>query len=226
MGRPWMPFYIGDYLRDTQHLTLAQHGAYMFLIWHYWEHGGLPKTDAEVCQIARVSRRNWARFKATLVPFFVMPGWHHKRIDAELQKYEKGRQQKVLAGLASGNARSAKRAKMAQKAGHSGRTAVGQPFERPDSKKEREESSFLVESHRVQRGLVEGADTTAVQQASEGPSSLATALPGGRAPSLGEDPAASVPPDRLNASSSVGLSNGHMTASAALVSVLKAKGWT
>jgi uncharacterized protein YdaU (DUF1376 family) len=31
------------YLGDTGHLTNAQHGSYLLLIFHYWRTGGLPE---------------------------------------------------------------------------------------------------------------------------------------------------------------------------------------
>lgn len=39
--RPWMAFYVADYLADTLHLSATEHGAYLLLISHYWVHGGL-----------------------------------------------------------------------------------------------------------------------------------------------------------------------------------------
>lgn len=32
----YMPFLVGDYLRDTRHLSLGEHGAYILLLSHYW----------------------------------------------------------------------------------------------------------------------------------------------------------------------------------------------
>lgn len=82
-ARPWMPFYIADYLADTAHLGALQSGAYVHLIMHYWQHGKLPDNDAALARIARVTPAEWRRERPVIVAFF-QDGWKHKRIDAEL----------------------------------------------------------------------------------------------------------------------------------------------
>ena len=52
---PWMPLYVGDYRADTTHLNATQHGAYLLLIMHYWQHGGLPDDDEQLARIACMS---------------------------------------------------------------------------------------------------------------------------------------------------------------------------
>lgn len=83
MSRPWMPLYIADYLADTAHLNAAQSGAYLHLIMHYWQTGGLPNDDDALARIARLTSREWRRERETLSAFFE-DGWRHKRIDIEL----------------------------------------------------------------------------------------------------------------------------------------------
>lgn len=57
---PFMKFYPGDYLADTQHLTTEQHGAYMLILMAMWTNDGwVPSDRKKLARIARVSTRRW-----------------------------------------------------------------------------------------------------------------------------------------------------------------------
>ena len=58
--RPWMPLYVGDYRADTNHLSAAQHGAYLLLIMHYWQHDGLPEDDRSLQKISGLTPHQWS----------------------------------------------------------------------------------------------------------------------------------------------------------------------
>lgn len=84
----WMPFYWGDYLRDTMHLRTEGHGAYMLLIGHYWHNGRpLPDDDDYLRAVTKLDPKAWGKLKPTLAAFFdVGDGvWRHKRVDDELE---------------------------------------------------------------------------------------------------------------------------------------------
>lgn len=50
----WYPRYPGDYMRDTAHLSLVEHGAYTVLLDHYYSTGGpLPEDVADLMRICR-----------------------------------------------------------------------------------------------------------------------------------------------------------------------------
>lgn len=112
-SRAWMPFYIGDYRRDTAHLTTEEHGAYFLLIIHYWETGPLVADDRQLARIAGLSLKRWMAVRATLKSFFLNPAtqnlsqhlldgrWHHKRIDEELAKAENISTKRRLAAMRS-----------------------------------------------------------------------------------------------------------------------------
>jgi uncharacterized protein YdaU (DUF1376 family) len=84
---PYMKFYIGDYLGDTQHLTALQHGAYLLLIMAYWQRRGpLPNDDDKLARIARCTSAEWERCKSDVLAFFEEREGvlYHHRIDREL----------------------------------------------------------------------------------------------------------------------------------------------
>jgi uncharacterized protein YdaU (DUF1376 family) len=110
MSRPWMPFYIGDYLRDTANLTTVQHGAYLLLIMHYWEHGNLPHNERELAAIARMPPKQWRAICDPIAKLF-KGNWTHKRIDEELAKADRVQVQRKIAGAKGGFRSSMKRAK-------------------------------------------------------------------------------------------------------------------
>lgn len=105
MSRPWMPMYWGDYLRDTKHLSLEEHGAYLLLIAHYWTHGGLPDDEAGRRNIVGLSgwhfMRKWRSICLAIAPLFD-ENWRHKRIDAELEKHRIISEKRALAGFKGG----------------------------------------------------------------------------------------------------------------------------
>jgi uncharacterized protein YdaU (DUF1376 family) len=101
MGRAWMPLYVGDYLRDTRDLNTLQHGAYLLLIVHYWQHNALPADDARLAAIAGLSAAQWRRIREPVQAKF-SEGWRHKRIEAELAKLDRVVMQRRLAGRSGG----------------------------------------------------------------------------------------------------------------------------
>lgn len=86
-AKPWMPLWIADYRADTGHLSAAEHGAYLLLIMHYWQTGGLPDDDRQLARIACMAPVEWKRARPVLVEFFDA-GWKHGRIEKELQHAE------------------------------------------------------------------------------------------------------------------------------------------
>ena len=105
---PWMPLNIADYLADTAHLGPAEHGAYLLLIMHYWQHGGLPDDDRRLARIARMTEEEWSGVRDTIAGFF-RDGWQHKRIDRELADAYELTAKRSAAGKAGASARYGKR---------------------------------------------------------------------------------------------------------------------
>lgn len=94
MGRRCVNFYkhyIGDFQRDTGHLSLTERGAYLALMHHYYAtEQGLPTDHAALCRIAGAFSKPERDAVKCAMGFFELREsrlWH-KRIEAELEKQE------------------------------------------------------------------------------------------------------------------------------------------
>jgi uncharacterized protein YdaU (DUF1376 family) len=59
----FFPFYVGDYLSDTLTLTLQQHGAYLLLLCHQWQHGHF--SEEEMYAVCRLPEPFWDSASST-----------------------------------------------------------------------------------------------------------------------------------------------------------------
>lgn len=97
----WMPLYVGDYLRDTMHLTTEQHGAYLLLIMAAWTGSGtLLDDDDFLASTAKLSKSVWKKSRKVYEAFFEINNgvWTHKRIGTELEKARRTTEAKSIAG--------------------------------------------------------------------------------------------------------------------------------
>lgn len=65
---PYMQLYIADYLADTMHLSTEEHGAYLLLMFNYWQTGrAIPKS--RLAKIARLDNERWISVEESLSEF-------------------------------------------------------------------------------------------------------------------------------------------------------------
>ncbi|WP_052236199.1 YdaU family protein [Bordetella avium] len=86
----YYPHHIGDYLKDTAHLTMIEDGAYRRLLDLYYQHEQpLPVEKRQIYRLSRAA--STAERKAVdiiLSEYFALTdaGWTHRRCDAEIEK--------------------------------------------------------------------------------------------------------------------------------------------
>ncbi len=84
----FMPFYIGDYLKDTKRLAPLEHCAYLLLMFDYWQSGPLPDNPTVLARAAQMSVEEWGDASSNVLAYFKLKDGkhHHSRIDRELEK--------------------------------------------------------------------------------------------------------------------------------------------
>ncbi|WP_042963502.1 YdaU family protein [Escherichia coli] len=113
---PYMQLYIADYLADTMHLSAEEHGAYLWLMFNYWQ-TGKPIPKNRLAKIARLTNERWADVEPSLQEFFCDNGeeWVHLRIEEDLASVREKLTKKSAAGKASVQARRSRKEADVQK---------------------------------------------------------------------------------------------------------------
>ena len=96
--RPWMPFYVADYLADTLDLSTEQTGVYMLLLLLCWRQGGTIPNDMPRLKLTLsrcVIDMHGNRFNRLVPPLLARyfqqdetGNWYQKRLRNELEKAE------------------------------------------------------------------------------------------------------------------------------------------
>ncbi len=84
--------HLGDYMRDTAHLSMLEDGAYRRLMDAYYiKEAPIPTELRDACRLARAqAKQEREAVEIVLKEFFSLEpdGWHHKRCAAEIARYQ------------------------------------------------------------------------------------------------------------------------------------------
>ena len=98
-----MPFFIGDYLKNTQHLSTEEHGAYMLMIMAYWMTGPIKNDKKTLKNITKISSK---KLQNVLAFFDENNGYLvHETIERNKKKAIEYQEKKSDHGRAAANAR-------------------------------------------------------------------------------------------------------------------------
>lgn len=128
---PYMQLYVADYLADTAHLTTEEHGAYLLLLFSYWQTGKPLRAD-RLASISRLTSERWTDVERTLKEFFHVSKteWTHFRVEADLEKVASKQKQNSDAGKASAKARALAKQQLEDEASTDVQTGVDDPLQR------------------------------------------------------------------------------------------------
>jgi len=110
MSFAFVPFYTGDYYRDTRHLSMLQHGAYRLLLDHCWDQRGPLPLDIERCYriTGAVSKEEQDAVRSVVAEFFVQmeDGHYNRRMQQEIERSIAISGKRIEAGRMGGKARA------------------------------------------------------------------------------------------------------------------------
>ncbi|MEE3504865.1 DUF1376 domain-containing protein [Pseudomonas sp. 10C3] len=107
---PYMQLYVADYLADTSHLTAEEHGAYLLILFSYWQTGKPVRID-RLSTVARIPNDRWPSVAETLSEFFHVTEthWIQFRVESDLESVNSKVVTASNAGKASAKAKALKK---------------------------------------------------------------------------------------------------------------------
>ncbi|MBD8493851.1 DUF1376 domain-containing protein [Pseudomonas syringae] len=145
---PYIQLYVADYLADTMHLTTEEHGAYLLLIFNYWQ-TGKPIPTNRLARISRLSNERWTDVERSLREFFNERSneWVHDRIERDLEAVRATQEQRIAAGKASAEARKQAGKARKPRGANARSTPVEIPLnENPTNKEEKRRDTDIEET--------------------------------------------------------------------------------
>ena len=102
----YYPHHIGDYQRDTAHLSVTEHGVYRLLLDHYYAtERPLPTDFNTLCRIIRATSKSERDAVSVVTMEFFRPtaeGFTHKRVLAEIAEYARLKERNKANGQKGG----------------------------------------------------------------------------------------------------------------------------
>lgn len=90
MSFAYLPWYTGDYRRDTAHLSCSEHGIFLLFLAHCWDQRGpLPLDERKLVGVCNArSTDEVEAMRRVLAEFFVQmdDGWYNRRIQKEIER--------------------------------------------------------------------------------------------------------------------------------------------
>lgn len=88
-SKPFMQLYVGDFLADTQCLTMVEVGVYLTLLMNQWATGGPLPVD-RLHTLCRMTKLQFSKISPKIEPFFLKDAdgnWYNKRAEKELIEF-------------------------------------------------------------------------------------------------------------------------------------------
>ena len=90
MSFQFMALYTGDYRRDTQHLSMMEHGCYLLMLMHCWDQRGpMPLDERRIFAICNArSNEEMGAARGVLAEFFTRMDYGHynHRMQREIER--------------------------------------------------------------------------------------------------------------------------------------------